>query len=216
MFLIEWVSEVLKEFQRLFEENLGSGGPYARMQKQLRLLYGRGEIDQNTFLKLRRNLNMGYSIDGELRLVHRQSIIRLEAEGRLVNNGFGTGQSDSEIERSLDQLYINRAILEEVRLELKYALHVIETTGTWLQHQVETTYEKAQIALPNEEAARGFLELRHDLQERIQYLNQRSQFVHKNLLQVDALEAELGIYEAELILADTQEYYLTARMAIHH
>ncbi len=211
MFLIEWILEVFKELHRFYVENLSSGGPVGRMQRQLRLLYGRGEIDKITFHKLRNYLSKGYSIEAEIKMSHRQSIARLEAKGM-----FADQHSNSEIARSLDQLYINRAILEEVRLEMRYALQVIETTSQWLQKQVEITYKNAQSALPHEEAARGFLEIRHDLMERVQYLNNRTQAIHKNLQQIDMLEAELGVYEAELILVEAQEHFVASRPAFYH
>jgi hypothetical protein len=210
MFLIEWLWDVLKELRRLYMDNLSSGGPSGRMEKQLRIMYGRGEIDRATFLKLRNSIEKGYYIEGELKMYHRQAIARLELEGKYLEHHF-----NDDISRGLDSLYLNRAVLEEVRLEMNQALKVIEQTRAWLQEQVEAAHANAQSALPDEKTARALLEIRQDLLERIQFLDSRSKIIQQNIHQIDLLEAELGVYEAELMLAESQEHYASARLALH-
>jgi hypothetical protein len=210
MFLFEWLLEVFQELRRIYTDNLGSGGPPGKMAKQLRIMYGRGEIDKATFLKLRNSLEKGYYIDGELRMYHRQATARMALEGKYVEHHF-----DTEISRGLDRLYLNRAVLEEVRLEMKQALQVIQTTRAWLQNQVAITHASAQNALPDEGTARALLEICQDLLERIRYLDNREKVIQQNMHQIDLLEAELGVYEAELILAESQEHYAATRLALH-
>jgi hypothetical protein len=131
-------------------------------------------------------------------------------EGKFIDHHF-----NAQIARGLDRLYLNRAVLEEVRLEMKQALKVMEQTRAWLQKQVDENHASAQNVLPDEAAARAFLEIRQDLLERIQFLEHRSTSAQQNLRQIDLLEAELGVYEAEMLLAESQEHYSSTRLALH-
>jgi prefoldin subunit 5 len=210
MFLFEWLLEVFRELRRIYLDNLASGGPSRRMWRQLRIMYGRGEIDRPTFFRLRSNLEKGYYIEGDLQMYHRRAEARLVTEGKYL-----VGHTDPEIAHSLDNLYLNRAVLEEVRLEMKQALRVMASTQEWIQQQAGTIQENAQRALPNEADARAFLEIRQDLLERIQYLKSRSNAVQQNMRQIDMLEAELGMYEAELMLLESQEHYAAVKLALH-
>lgn len=209
MFLFEWFVEVLKELRRVYDDNLSFGGPAKRMGRQLRIMYGRGEIDRATFLKLRNNLEKGYYIEGDLKMYHRQAIFRLEREGKNVEH-----HANPQIARSLEALYHNRAVLEEIRLEMRQALKTIEITQDWFQKQASAVHESAQQALPDETAARSLLEVRHDLLERAAFLKNRSRVVQQNIRQVDILEAELGMAEAELMLLETQEHYSAVKLAL--
>ncbi len=210
MFLFDWVFEVFNQLGRFFNENLGSGGPAGHMGRQLRIMYGRGEIDRPTFFRLRNNLEKGYFIEGDLQMYHRKAEARLVTEGKYL-----AGHTDPEIARSLDNLYLNRAVIEEVRLEMKQALRVMESTQEWIQKQAGAVQENAQNALPDEAGARAFLEIRQDLLDRIQYLKNRSTTAQQNMRQIDMLEAELGMYEAELMLLESQEHYTAVKMALH-
>ncbi len=210
MFLFEWLLEVFQELRRIYLDNLASGGPARRMWRQLRIMYGSGEIDRPTFFRLRNNLEKGYYIEGDLQMYHRKAEARQGMEGKYL-----VGHTDREIARSLDDLYLNRAVLEEVRLEMKQALKVMETTQEWIQKQAGAIQENAQSALPNEADARAFLEIRQDLLERIQYLKSRSNSAKQNMRQIDMMEAELGMYEAELMLLESQEHYAAVKLALH-
>ncbi len=210
MFLFEWLLEVFQELRRIYLDNLASGGPARRMERQLRIMYGRGEIDRITFFRLRNNLEKGYYIEGDLQMYHRKAEARLAREGKYL-----LGHTDTEIARGLDNLYLNRAVLEEIRLEMKQALQVMESTQSWIQKQAGAIQENAQSALPNETDARAFLEVRQDLLERIQYLKNRSNAVQQNMHQIDMLETELGMYEAELMLLESQEHYAAVKLALH-
>ncbi len=210
MFLFEWLAAVFQELRRIYVDNLASGGPARRMERQLRIMFGRGEIDRPTFFRLRNNLEKGYYIEGDLQMYHRKAEARQGMEGKYL-----VGHTDREIARSLDDLYLNRAVLEEVRLEMKQALKVMETTQEWIQKQAGAIQENAQSALPNEADARAFLEIRQDLLERIQYLKSRSNSAKQNMRQIDMMEAELGMYEAELMLLESQEHYAAVKLALH-
>ncbi len=82
MYLIEWLLEVLQELRQWYADNLKAGGPSGKMARQLRIMYGRGEIDKTTFFKLRDSVEKGYYIEVELKMYHRQAVDRLELEGK--------------------------------------------------------------------------------------------------------------------------------------
>ena len=210
MFLFEWLMAVFQELRRIYMDNLASGGPARRMERQLRTMYGRGEIDRSTFFRLRSNLEKGYYIEGDLQMYHRKAEARQGMEGKYL-----VGHTDPEIARSLNNLYLSRAVLEEVRLEMGRALQMMETTQEWIQKQAGANQENAQNALPNEADARAFLEIRLDLLERIQYLKSRANAAQQNMRQIDMLEAELDMYEAELMLLESQEHYAAVKLALH-
>jgi hypothetical protein len=210
MYLFEWLREVFEELSRIYQDNFATGGPGRKMGKELRIMYGRGEIDRATFFKLRDSLEKGYYIEGDLKMYHRKATIRLEMEGKYLEHHF-----DTEIARSLDNLYLNRAVLEEVRLEMKQAMKALETTQGWIQKQAGAMQEDAQAALPNEAAARSYLEIRQDLLDRIQYLKSRTNTAQENARQIDMLEAELGMYEAELMLLESREHFAAVKLVLH-
>lgn len=207
MFLFEWIAEVFNELYRFMADNFSSGGPAKRMERQLRIMYGRGEIDQKTFFRLRASLEKGYFIEGELQTAHHQGIVRLQREGRYIEHHF-----DPEIRRGLEQIYLKRAMLDEVRYEMNQALKALGAQREWMTRQADAVRDEAQLALPDEAAARAFLEIRQDLLDRLNALDRRALQVQQDLRQIDVLAAELGMYEAELMLVDSQEHYASARL----
>lgn len=211
MFLFEWIAEVFRELARVYQDNWGFGGPAGRMQRQLRVMFGRGEIDQMTFLRLRDSLDKGYYIEGELHTLHRQGALRLQMEGRYIDHHF-----DAQVARALENLYINRAMLAEARHAMTQALATIQAQRAWMDRQAEGIRQNAQQALPDEAAARGFLEIRYDLLEQQRLLESRAALVQHNLRQMDTLEGELGVYESDLLLADSRESYASVNLAINH
>lgn len=210
MFLFEWLRDVLQELRTLYEDNLSSGGPARRMERQLRIMYGRGEINKKIFFELLNSLEKGYFIEGELKMYHRQAVVRLQMEGKFVDHHF-----NAEIGRGLENIYMNRARLEEVRLEMSQALKTIEVNRVWIQQQAAAIRENALTALPDESSARALLEVRQDLLERAKMMERRGQAVQQNLRQLDTLEAELGMAEAELMLVESQEHYAKVKLALY-
>src|SRR5512133_450667 len=145
MFVFEGLRGVRSELSRWYADNWGPGGPARRMGWQLRVMYGRGEIDHEVFFRLRSSLEKGYFIEGELQTYHHQGILRLQREGKYVEHHF-----DPVVSRSLESIYYHRARLAEVRYEMAQALESMAAQREWIHKQAEAIRESAQAALPDE------------------------------------------------------------------
>lgn len=164
------------------------------------MMYGRGEVPRETFYQLLGKLEKGYYIEGELKSLHRQAVRRMEIEGRA-----GFHSHDRDVSRSLDRLAIHRAIIEETRMRLNLALSQVQTQRQWAGQQADDFMQRAKAAMPDETSARALLEVRLQLLDHSQLLEQRAAALQNDLLRVDALEMRLGMYEAELMIADSRE-----------
>ncbi|RMD60115.1 hypothetical protein D6833_10370, partial [Candidatus Parcubacteria bacterium] len=67
-----------------------------------------------------------------------------------------------------------------------------------LRGQVDATDEKAQLALPDEEKAREYLEVKQEALDRIDTLEERIASLRQSLHRIDMLRDELATREAEL------------------
>lgn len=200
MFLQEFFEAAVDELRRFIEETLSVQGPTHRLRRQLRMMYGRGEVPRETFYQLLGKLEKGYYIEGELKSLHRQAVRRMEIEGRA-----GFHSHDRDVSRSLDRLAIHRAIIEETRMRLNLALSQVQTQRQWAGQQADDFMQRAKAAMPDETSARALLEVRLQLLDHSQLLEQRAAALQNDLLRVDALEMRLGMYEAELMIADSRE-----------
>ncbi len=209
MYLIEWFFDAIQTLYESLKDNFSSGGPNRQMARQLRLMFGRGEIDAKTFFNLRTSLEKGYYIAGELQMYHRQGMARLQAEGKYPDHFF-----NPEVKRSLDQLYLRRAMLAEARLEMNQALRIIDSQRKWVRQQADTIRAEAMQSLPDKSSARTFLEIREDLLDQSSILEQRASQVRQQLRKLESLAARLGVYESELLLVDSKEHYVNIDLAL--
>jgi len=196
--LKELIQTIYKELQDFYRDHLRQQDPDERMGKQLRLMYGRGEITKDKFFLLRDKLYQGQAIQQELETAHRIAVLRLEEGGeRLIR------PSNREIARSLERLYLDRALLEEVRFETEQSIGVLQEEANWSRQQAESTRQAAQTAISNEAEARSLLNIWQDLLELAEDLERRVQLVRHSLSHINALEARLRAYEAELKALDS-------------
>ncbi len=230
-----WYSDfiyVLKHEVGVFiQEHLGLESPSARFHRQLRIMFGAGEIDRETFFKLRGLLMQGYYIEGEMKTLHRQAARRMQLEGRPQQALTG------EYRRALDQVYYNRAIIVEARYQVKQALAVIEESHRWLlqraKQQAETP-EGASIpvtapALPpgvlsDKDAARifgikpvklGKMPIQPGgVNDYLSILAQRKEAGDRELKRLDLLEEQLRFYEAELMVAQSRDFLQRVEAAV--
>lgn len=197
--LKELIQTIFKELQDFYWENLRQRDPFERLGRQLRLLYGRGEITRDKFFLLRDKLYQGQAIQEELEIAHRIGVLRLEERGeRLIR------QSNTEIAQSLERLYLDRALLEEVRFETERSISVLEDEANWARQQAESTHQAAQNAITDEVQARSLLNIWQDLLELAEDLDRRVQLVRRSLNRMNALEARIRAYEAELKALDSR------------
>ena len=194
----ELIQTIFKELQDFYQDNLRQQDPFKQMGRQLSLLYGRGEISRDKFFLLRDKLYQGQNIQEELEVAHRIGVLRMEERGeRLIR------QSNSEIARSLERLYLDRALLEEVRFETQRSIDILKDEANWARQQAESTHQAAQAAITNEAEARSLLNIWQDLLELAEDLERRVQLVRNSLRRINALEARIRAYEAELKALDS-------------
>jgi len=195
----ELIQTFFKELQDFYQANLRQQDPFEQMGRQLRLLYGRGEISRDKFFLLRDKLYQGQDIQEELEIAHRISVLRLEERGeRLIH------QSNKEIAHSLERLYLDRALLDEVRFETERSIDILQDEANWARQQAESTHQAAQAAITDEVEARSLLNIWQDLLELAQDLERRVQLVRHGLRRINALEARIRAYEAELKTLDSR------------
>jgi vacuolar-type H+-ATPase subunit I/STV1 len=194
----ELIQTIYKELRDFYQNNLRQQDPFERMGKQLRLLYGRGEITRDKFFLLRDKLYQGQAIQEELAIAHRIGVLRLEERGeRLIR------QSNKEIALSLERLYLDRAMLEEVRFEILQSINNLQDEANWARQQAESTRQAAQAVITDEAEARSLLNIWQDLLELAENLERRMQLVRHSLSRINALEARIRAYEAELKALDS-------------
>lgn len=210
MFLDEFFQTLLQEIRQFFDDNLSMGGPTDRLRKQLRIMYGRGELRREVFFQLRSRLDQGQFIEGELQSLHRQAVLRMEAEGRLPGRPL-----DLEINRNLERVYISRAMLEEARVEMLRGLKIVEQERRWMAEQAGDMRARAQAALPDESTARALLDIRQRLLDHQEVLGRRVGGVQEDLRRIDLLEAQLRLYESELMILESRERLAHVELAMN-
>jgi multidrug resistance efflux pump len=85
-------------------------------------------------------------------------------------------------------------------------LHSLEKDVAHLQEQAKTAGEKAQGALPDEAAARAYLETKQEALERVQTLQERIAGLRQSLERSQTLRDELATREAELKALESGEH----------
>ena len=193
----ELIQTIYQELQDFYQETIRQRDPFEQMGRKLRLLYGKGEITREKFFLLRDKLYQGQNIQQELEIAHRIGVLRLEERGeRLIR------QSNKEIVHNLEQLYLDRALLEEVRFEMEQSVIALQDEAKWAREQAEMTRQSAQAAIADELEARNLLNIWQDLLELADDLDRRERLVRNRVSHIHALEARLRGYEAELKALD--------------
>lgn len=210
MFLQEFFQAIFDELRHVYEEYLSFDGPTDRLRKKLRIMYGRGEIGREKFYQLSNMLDRGYYVEGELMSLHHQAQNRMGVEGRMSDRAY-----NFEIARGLDTVYLNRAMLEEVRSEMQTVLKAVGAQRQWTEQQAQDFWTRAQAALPDETAARSYLEIRQQLLDHLQLLNQRLKTMQQDLDKINALDAQVRLYETELMIVDSRERLATVEVSVH-
>ncbi len=196
----EMTSEAMEEFQRLWDEHVRVIDPQQRVENELMILYGSGEISQDRYRKLKTKLQKGQIGRGDLAIVKREAMVRAIGEGRPPLQAHSRA-----LKRSLERLYLDRGRVEDARLEVERTIAVLEGEAGRAQEQAEDTRQKAAATLPNEQAARALLEQRQNLLEIVDRHQRRIQALRESLVRLDALRSELNMAGAGLRLLDTEE-----------
>ena len=207
----DFFQALIREIRKFSDENLSLGGPMQRLHRQLRVMYGRGEISREVFFQMRGRLERDQNIEGELKVLHRKAASQMEAEGRAP-----VIPQDAELARGLDQMHLGRAMLEEARFDMQRILKTAQTEREWMKTQAEEMLGRAQSALPDEAEARAYIETRLDLLQHAQTLERRIQAFQQDLHKLDTLEARIKLYEAELLIAASREQLAYVDLSLEH
>ena len=208
-FFREFAKVILDELRWFYEEHLKLQDPRARLEDQLRILYGSGEIDRKRFFQLRFKLHQGLIWQGDMNRLRRQAALSKDAEGKLEHHFV-----HPQIAHSLKRVYLDRGLLEEARFETDQLLKALDSEAGWLREQAGQARQNAKLSLPDEAGARSYLEIRQNLLGHAQALDRRIERLRDELRRMDQLEVELRTYEAELKLLESQEYLAGVRLSI--
>ncbi|MCL4562327.1 MAG: hypothetical protein M1281_17160 [Chloroflexi bacterium] len=199
------------EWDQFYKENFLDQDPKERLEEQLRVLYGRGEIDQATFNQLRFRVHWGMVSQTDLTVIHQQAVRRLEAQGKYIPR-----RSNPELERSLDRLYADRILLEEMRHVWAETIQALRDEVSWIKEQAESARQDAGAALPNEAAARAFLEVWQKLLALSQTLDGHLQAMEQDLLSLNTLEIEIKSAITKIKLLQSREQIADVHQRIRH
>jgi hypothetical protein len=202
----EFFEALIREFEAFVDTVLRAEGPADRLRRELRVLFGRGDLDPAAYFRLLGRLEQGHYIEGELRVLQRQA--------RNRRPELPAGASRAPLDRSLEKVYLNRARLFEARSAMQHALHVLESERAWLERQAQDFYLRAQQALPDETAARGELEIRQACLEQAAGISARLARAQQELRALAALEARLRFAETDLLLLRSREQAAAVELSI--
>jgi hypothetical protein len=174
--------------------------PGAEIEQEVKLMYARGDITAQTYHRL---LEMAQS--GQLAW---NDLARFRTEGGAEVPPIPNApqrERDPDVVRSLNRLYSHRNRLEEARAETSQVLQRLEADVTRLREQARVADEKAQLALPDEEKARVFLETKQETLDRVATLEERIVSLRESQQRIDTLRDELATREAELKALESGE-----------
>lgn len=198
--LEQMIDEVLEEGRRQ-RSNYDHRPPdsQADMAQEVKLMYARGDIDADTYHRLIDMAQRGQLNWDELEHARRKA--------RSTGTGPQPAQPrkaeprrarDTAIVSSLNRLYTHRRRLEQARTETEQVLQKLEADITRLRAQAQTAEAQAQQALQDEVRAREYLEVKQDILDQVQVLQERIGGLRDSLHRIDDLHSELATREAEL------------------
>jgi prefoldin subunit 5 len=171
----------------------------AEIEQEIKLMYARGDIEADSYHRLRELARSGALSWSELKRVHQESSAsKAASKPARATQPESRRKRDAEIVNSLNRLYTHRSRLDQARTETEQVLQKLEKDVTRLREQARTAGEQAQQALPDEARARDYLETKQEIMERIQVLEERVRGLQESLHRIDDLRGELATRETEL------------------
>jgi hypothetical protein len=190
--------------ERRTQRNLDDDGrqrdPRAEIEQEVKLMYARGDINAQTYHRLLDMAQSGQLARDDLAHIRIESGAKAPSIPRAPQR-----ERDPVVVRSLNRLYSHRNRLEEARAETGRVLQRLEADVTRLREQAQAAEEKAQLALPDEEKARVFLETKQETLDRVAVLEERIASLHASQQRIDTLHDELATREAELKALESSE-----------
>jgi predicted nucleic acid-binding Zn-ribbon protein len=170
------------------------------IEQEVKVMYARGDINASTYYRL---LEMAQN-----KQLSWDALARVRQGAQVEEPAPKTAphRRNVEIVNSLNQLDARRTQLDQARQETESVLHSLEKDVARLQEQAKTAGEKAQGALPDEAAARAYLETKQEALERVQTLQERIAGLRQSLERSQTLRDELATREAELKALESGEH----------
>lgn len=204
-----WIDEALGErrYEPYRPEHLSN--PRGDVEQEVKVMYARGDIDAETFQRLRTLARSGELSRSDLARVRREVGPPPRREESTPPR-----QRDVATVSSLDRLYAHRSRLERSCAEAEQMLQTLEAQVRRLREQAEAAAESARLALPDERRARAFLEAKEEARGHIQALEARMASLREGLQRIEALRDELTIREAELKALESDEHLAELELRI--
>jgi hypothetical protein len=187
-----WLEYIRKNFSRLRD-------PSELLGDQARVMLGRGEISQEQYAQISWRLSQGSLGRGDLELLRRQARKQHQEQA-----GPEHPFQDRAIAAGLDRLYIRIARLGDARRGAEKALRDLEVDLERVREFARSAEDLARKTLPDENEARLILEIRQNMLDRLQALEERKRSLERDLRRLEAMQGELYAYEAELKILEAQ------------
>ncbi len=204
------IQDMWEVWQQFYDENFLNPDPLARLDEQLRTIYGRGEINKDRFLQLRSQLHQGRISKTDLYVIHQAAIRRMEAQGNYIPH-----KSNPELERSLDRLYADRVWVEETRDQMKEYIQALYNDTNWIKEQAESARQDAGKAMPDETTARSYLQVWQKLLSLSQSIENELQAMERDLMNLDLLEKEINAAITRIKLLRSREQLAELNQRVH-
>jgi hypothetical protein len=194
------VDEVLEESRSERDSYDRQRDPRADIEQEVKILYARGDINASTYHRLMEMAESGQLGWDDLARVRSEGTAEVRLEPKAPQR-----ERDAEVVGSLNRLYTHRTRLEGARAETEQVLQKLEVDVSRLQEQANAAEEKAQLALPDDQKARAYLEVKQEAAGRIHTLEERIASLRENLRRIDTLRDELATRDAELKALESGE-----------
>jgi len=198
------IREVLQiiqsELHQLFHVNLLMEDPIERLEDQLRVLYGRGEISAESYRQLRFRLHRGLIDQADLHVAHMEATQRNEAQGR-----YAPRHLDLSLERWLDRLHADRVLLEDMRGEFEAKIKELRGEVVWIKEQAEAIRQDAARVLPDEGASRSLLEAWQKLLTLSQTLETQIRSMEQDLLSLNTFDVEIKATITKIAIVQSRQ-----------
>jgi hypothetical protein len=197
--IISAIQAMKNEWRQHNDNNFLMQDPEAKMEEQIRTLYGRGEINKDRYLQLRFRLHNGLVSESDLNAIHQEAINLKEARGNYILQG------SPELEHILNRLYADKVWVEETHDQLEESIQAMRRDIDWIKEQAEDARRSASTAMPDEITARALLQVWQELLSLTQTLDNDLQAMEHELLDLAALDHEIKAAIIKLKLFHSQE-----------
>ncbi len=214
--LLGQILNVLWEGLRpFFEDFVYFQDPKVKLENQLRVLYGRGDISKERFFEKLNQLRWGQIGQGDIQMLYQEARLRRRLQAGQQNVLAPVVPPHAGPASDLERLYLDRGIAEELRTQIEECRRALAEEASWIEEQVRAAQESARSALPEESEARAYLEVWQELLGLAQTYDVQLQAQAEDLRRLDLLEAELTMHISQMKVLEARERFAELRLRIH-